>query len=449
MPAATVRSGQYTARSVTVSPPRRTRMARVPLHPVRLSPPPLRTAGGHYREERRASWLELFFDLAFAGAVGQLAGALQDHPSLGSLARFVMLFTPIWWLWVQLSFYADRHESEDAAHRVSFLTAILLCVALAASVPRALSGDTTGFVVAFTLMRGLQLALYARARRHLPATRALYTRYLICFGAGGALWLSSLAAGRRAPICHLGGCAAHRRRGRAGDADTVPPGPGQPLAPGRPVPDLRPDRARRVGGAPDQRGGRSALERAAGRGAGRRAAHAGGSVVGLAQRRRPGCAGQPAGDRPVHRRQPADRGGIAAASAGLHVAILAAHEGGTIGAGPRAALYGGVSVYLLASAILPSRKLTRPARAARLTTSLAAMGLVFMGAIVVPVYLVPALTAVLALGLTAEARLRIKRRRATSARRPAQAPSRASYPVLAAAPGLGPATAGPPQGSES
>ena len=102
MPATTVRAGQQTATSVPVSPPRRTGMARVPLHPVWLSPPPLRTASGHDREERRASWLELFFDLAFAGAVGQLAGALQDHPSLGNLTRFLMLFTPIWWLWVQL-----------------------------------------------------------------------------------------------------------------------------------------------------------------------------------------------------------------------------------------------------------------------------------------------------------------------------------------------------------
>jgi len=34
------------------------------------------------------------------------------------------------------------------------------------------------------------------------------------------------------------------------------------------------------------------------------------------------------------------------------------------------------------------------------------MGLVFMGAIVVPVYLVPALTAVLITGLAAEARAR-------------------------------------------
>ena len=95
-------------------------------------------------------------------------------------------------------------------------------------------------------------------------------------------------------------------------------------------------------------------------------------------------------------------GGAAAASAGLHVAILAADGASAIGLGPRAALYGGVSVCLLASACLPSRKMTGPARAARLASSAAAMGLVFMGAIVVPVYLVPALTLTLALGLAAE-----------------------------------------------
>ena len=94
--------------------------------------------------------------------------------------------------------------------------------------------------------------------------------------------------------------------------------------------------------------------------------------------------------------------GIAAASAGLHIAILAAHSGGTIGIGPRAALYGGVGVYLMASALLPSTKLNRAARLARLATALAAMGLLFMGAIVVPVYLVPVLTGVLAVGLVAE-----------------------------------------------
>jgi hypothetical protein len=72
--------------------------------------------------------------------------------------------------------------------------------------------------------------------------------------------------------------------------------------------------------------------------------------------------------------------------------------------GPRAALYGGVGIYLLASALLPSGKMARPARLVRLATALAAMGLIFMGAIVGPVYLVPALTVVLAVGLAAESR---------------------------------------------
>jgi len=66
---------------------------------------------------------------------------------------------------VQFTFYTDRHESDDAAHRVAFLSAMVGCVGLAASGPRALSGHTTAFIVAVILLRGLQLLLYARASR--------------------------------------------------------------------------------------------------------------------------------------------------------------------------------------------------------------------------------------------------------------------------------------------
>jgi low temperature requirement protein LtrA len=402
VPVTTVRPALLPGRPTSLSPPRRTRLAGIRLHPVPLSPPPLRTVDGHDEEERRTSWLELFFDLAFAGAVGQLAGALQDHPSLGALGRFVLLFTPIWWLWVQLSFYADRHESEDAVHRTAFLTAIVLCVGLAASAPRALSGDTAAFVVAITLIRGLQLALYARARRHLPATSALYTRYLTFFGAGGALWLCSLAAD---------GAARYAIWGVALLTDAT--GALAVLAPSRRVP-VNPwhladrfqifvlivlgESVARLISAAAMRPWSLPL-----------AVVLTSTLLTLAAVWWAwlGSADRDALDSPraIARFTAVNLpivAGIAAASAGLHIAILAAHGGGTIGIGPRAALYGGVSVYLLASAILPSRKLTRRARIARLATSLAAMGLVFMGAIVVPVYLVPALTAVLAVGLGAE-----------------------------------------------
>jgi low temperature requirement protein LtrA len=372
-------------------------------HRRHLSPPPLRTGGGHSQDQRSASWLELFFDLVFAGAVGQLAGALQDHPTLGALARFVMIFTPIWWLWVQLSFYADRHESEDAAHRGAFLAAMLLCVGLAASAPRALTGETTGFVIAFVALRGLQLVLYARARRYLPATRRLYGWYLIFFGAGGAFWLSSLAV--TGPARYLFWAA-----GLA--TDTV--GALAMLLPGRSVPVntshladrfqifvlivLGESVARLIGAAAMRPWSAplavvlgaalitlAALWRAWLTAADRNALGSPQSIAGFTAANLPIVAG------------------IAAGSAGLHVAILAADGASAIGAGPRAALYGGVSICLLATAVLPSRTRTLWQRAARLATALAAMGLVFMGAIVLPVYLVPALTAILALGLAAEA----------------------------------------------
>jgi low temperature requirement protein LtrA len=373
---------------------------------VHLGNPALRTADGHHRDERRASWLELFFDLAFAGAVGQLAGAFQRHPGLGALVGFVILFIPIWWLWVQLTFYADRHETKDAAHGISILAAILLCVGLAASAPRALDGQSDGFVIAFVCLRGLQLLLYARARRHLPVTRPLYSCYLAWFGAGGALWLASLA---------VGGSARYAFWGVALLADAV--GSLAMLTPRRRLPlnsahladrfqifvliVLGESMARLISAAAARPWSLplavvltaalitlAALWWAWLTAADRSALESPTAIARFTALNLPLVAG------------------IAAASAGLHIAILAADGASTIAVGPRAALYGGVSVCLLASVLLPSAKMTAPARAIRLTTALAAMGLVFMGAIVEPVYLVPALTAVLALGLSAEAWLR-------------------------------------------
>jgi low temperature requirement protein LtrA len=404
MPAAATRARRSAADDRTRRRPARPlkTVVRLASAPVRISPPPLRTADGHHRDERRASWLELFFDLVFAGAVGQLAGALQDHPALGTLARFVMLFTPIWWLWVQFAFYADRHESDSAVHRTEFLVAVLLLVGLAASAPRALDGNTTGFVVAFVCLRLLQLVLYARAGWSLPATRRLYSRYLIFFGAGGALWLASLAVG-------VPGRYAFWAAGLASDAI----GALAMLQPSRRLPVNSAHLADRfqlfvliVLGESVARLISAATIRAWSVPLAVVLAAAVLTIAALWWAWLTAAdAGTLASPQAVARFTAVNLPivvGIAAASSGLHIAILAAHSGGTIGIGPRAALYGGVSVNLLATAVLPSTTLRGPVKLTRLATSLAALGLVFMGAIVVPVYLVPALAAVLALGLGAE-----------------------------------------------
>jgi low temperature requirement protein LtrA len=381
------------------------RLRRVASAPVRLSPPPLRTADGHHREERRASWLDLFFDLVFAGAVGQLAGALQEHPGLGTLARFVMLFVPVWWLWVQFAYYADRHESEDSMHRVLFLVAMLICVGLAASAPRALAGHTTPFVIAFVCLRALQLVLYVRARASLPASRRLYSWYLIFFGSGGALWLLSLTASGPA---RFGWWAAALAADAAGALAILHPSRRLPVNPSH-LADrfqlfvlivLGESVARLIGAAALRPWSLPlAIVLAAALLTLASLWWAWLSVVSPEPLRTPaGMVRFTAVNLPIVT-------GVAAASAGLHIAILAAHGGGTIGVWPRVALYGGVSLFLLATAVLPSGRLSRPARLVRVATSAAALGLVFMGAIVAPVYLVPALIVIVALGLASEGRL--------------------------------------------
>jgi low temperature requirement protein LtrA len=63
--------------------------------------------------ERRATWLELFSDLIFVTAIGELSHSLSSHLALTSLADFVICFVPIWWCWVGATFYASRFDNDS------------------------------------------------------------------------------------------------------------------------------------------------------------------------------------------------------------------------------------------------------------------------------------------------------------------------------------------------
>ena len=373
---------------------------------LRITPPLLRTADGHHRDQRWPSWVELFFDLAFAGAATQLAGTLLQHPALATLGRFSLLFVPVWWLWTQFSFYADRHESDAASFRCAYLAASVLCVCLAACCPRAMAGQADGFIVSVVGLRALQLLLYARAARHLPATRALYGRYLMCCGIAGLFWGASLPVSGQSRYALW---AAAMAADAAGELAV--------LAPSRWVPLNSWHLAERfqkfvlivlglsvaglISAAAAQRRWSvppalvliaafitlAALWWAWMRAADRDALQSPSDIARFAAANLPIVAG------------------IAAASAGLHLTVLAADSKTMLPLGPRVALYGGVSICLAASALMPASKPIAQVRTARLVTVAAVTGLVFLGAVVLPVYLVPTLALLLVTGLTAEARL--------------------------------------------
>src|SRR5205085_919414 len=79
-------------------------------------PPRLRTLEDA-EEERRATWLELFFDLVFVVAVGQVAHRLTHDTSTAGFLRFAGLFVPVLWAWTGFTFYANRFDTDDAIYR--------------------------------------------------------------------------------------------------------------------------------------------------------------------------------------------------------------------------------------------------------------------------------------------------------------------------------------------
>ena len=156
-----------------------------------LLPPKLRTLESS--DGRRASYLELFFDLVFVVAIAQLAHELVVDHSLHGFAVFAALYLPVFLAWQGFSFYADRFDTDDVVFRVVMFTAMLAIAALAIQIPDAAHGDSTGFVLAYIVLRSLMVGLYLRSYRHVPEARALSGRYASEYSLAIAIWAASLA----------------------------------------------------------------------------------------------------------------------------------------------------------------------------------------------------------------------------------------------------------------
>jgi low temperature requirement protein LtrA len=144
-------------------------------------------------EERRATWLELFFDLCFVAAVAALAEGLTRDPTGSGLWRFVALFVPVWWGWMAFTWFSTAWDNDDLLHRFGMLAAMLLVVVLAAAIPRIERGNDRVFVLTYAAMHFLLAALFLRVLPHAGPARRFARNYLIGEAVGGALWLSSLA----------------------------------------------------------------------------------------------------------------------------------------------------------------------------------------------------------------------------------------------------------------
>jgi low temperature requirement protein LtrA len=143
--------------------------------------------------DRTSTWLELFFDLCFVAAVAALANGLHDDPSLSGLWHFSLLFVPVWWAWMEFTWFATAWDNDDLFHRLTMLAAMLLVIILASGIPDVLHGtDDRQFVLAYAAMQGLLIVMFFRVRPHAGDARRFVRNYMVGDAIGGLLMLASL-----------------------------------------------------------------------------------------------------------------------------------------------------------------------------------------------------------------------------------------------------------------
>ena len=154
--------------------------------PPLLQPPRLRSAeqGG----VRRASWLELFYDLVFVVIVAELAHTLEGDISWRGVGGFAALFVPVWWAWVGTTFYSDRFDTDDLVHRLAIGAQMVAAGSMAINIHDGLGETAVGFALSYAAMRGILVLLYLGARVFVPEARALTTHYAIGFALAAAVW---------------------------------------------------------------------------------------------------------------------------------------------------------------------------------------------------------------------------------------------------------------------
>ena len=153
------------------------------------SPPRLHSAA--HDEERRVTWLELFYDLVYVATLIQLGNSLSEDVSLAGFLRFVIVFAPIWWAWTGMTFYLNRFVVDDLRHRALIYLQIVAIFLLGISLEGAFGDLKTQFVLAYVAVRLVQVVLYVRTWEHEPATRPLTQRYVLSYLAGIAIWIVS------------------------------------------------------------------------------------------------------------------------------------------------------------------------------------------------------------------------------------------------------------------
>src|SRR3954466_1161655 len=146
-------------------------------------------------KERKVSWLELFYDLAYVAVIAQLTQQLAMQPSWTTVGRVFLLFALVFWSWVNGSQYYDLHGSDSIRTRVFTFLQMIAISAVAIAIPGVFEGHHRPFAIAFLIIQGLITYLWWSVGLYDRSHRVLNLPYLINYLLGFAFLSFSLFTG--------------------------------------------------------------------------------------------------------------------------------------------------------------------------------------------------------------------------------------------------------------
>ncbi|MDM0109578.1 low temperature requirement protein A [Variovorax sp. J22R24] len=150
----------------------------------------------YFDPHRRATWLELFFDLIFVVAIGDageiLSEAHEGHIGAHQILRFVLVFLPLWWIWAGHTIYANRFDTDSRQHRLSTLLIMFLLIVISAQISAGLQEHYALAVACYCGARLIIAVMYFVSRRKHHDRGGFASTVGTVFAVGAAISLSSV-----------------------------------------------------------------------------------------------------------------------------------------------------------------------------------------------------------------------------------------------------------------
>lgn len=140
--------------------------------------------------ERRASAVELLWDLVFVFAVTQVTALMAHRATWGRFGQAMLVLALIWWAWSAFVWAANAQEEDSRALRGYLLAATVLIFIVGLALPQAFGAEGLLFACAYALVRFLHLALYIDASRRGNARWSAIAGFAVTVVIGMALLIA-------------------------------------------------------------------------------------------------------------------------------------------------------------------------------------------------------------------------------------------------------------------